>query len=477
MKDLAQHHNIPEYTVSSLSQSLKKTVEGAYGYVRVTGEISGFTKAASGHMYLRLKDEKSVLDAVCWKGVSQYLTIAPENGLDVVCTGRLTTYPGRSNYQLIIERIEANGVGALMALLEKRKQMLTAEGLFDASHKKELPFLPKSIAIITSLQGAVIQDILHRLADRFPCPVLIWPVTVQGQHTANEVSDAITSINQWSHASRPAPDLIIIARGGGSLEDLWAFNEENLVRAAFASHIPIISAIGHETDTSLLDYVADYRAPTPTAAAEKAVPVKISLIQALEDFSHRLISRTSQMLIQQQRYLATLSHALTRTESLTSTHTQRFDELVHRLTCAIPHIIRRHEEALQLRSAQLQRPSHLLSQKQIELTNLGHRLTLVVNATAHQLQRDKVQLTHTHHTIEQHWQATMQRHHLLLTSLTQRLASVDYTQVLQRGYSILRDQKQQVVSSITQLAPNHSYSLELHDGTATLRLEKPTQRK
>ena len=263
--------NVPEFSVSELSHRLKRSVEESFAWVRVRGEISGFKRPASGHLYFALKDADAVLDAVCWKGQAARLGVKPEDGLEVICSGKLTTYPGRSKYQMIVERMELAGLGALMAMLEQRKKKLAAEGLFDAERKRALPYLPRVIGVVTSPTGAVIRDILHRLHDRFPTRVLLWPVLVQGEGAADQVARAIAGFNALpADGPVPRPDILIVARGGGSLEDLMAFNEESVVRAAAASRIPLISAVGHETDTTLIDFASDRRAPTPTAAAEMA---------------------------------------------------------------------------------------------------------------------------------------------------------------------------------------------------------------
>ena len=261
-------HNLPEMGVGEISTMLKATVESAFQRVRVRGEISGFKRAPSGHLYMTLKDDDAVLDAVCWRGTAARLRLLPEDGLEVIATGRLTTYAGRSKYQIVVESFEVAGEGALLKHLEDRRRQLAAEGLFDADRKRELPFLPDVIGVVTSPTGAVIRDILHRLADRFPRRVLVWPVLVQGDGAAEQVAYAIKGFNALDDASAvPRPDVLIVARGGGSIEDLWAFNEDIVVRAAARSDIPLISAVGHETDTTLLDFAADVRAPTPTAAA------------------------------------------------------------------------------------------------------------------------------------------------------------------------------------------------------------------
>ena len=276
--------NIPEWTVSELSAALKKTVEDAYGFVRVRGEVTGYRGPhSSGHHYFALKDDNAKIDAVIWRGSAMRIRFKPQEGLEVIATGRLTTYPGRSSYQIVIENLEPAGVGALMALLEERKKKLAAEGLFDEARKQLIPFLPAVIGVITSPTGAVIRDILHRLSDRFPRHVLVWPVRVQGDGSAEEVANAIRGFNALPEGGRISrPDVLIVARGGGSLEDLWPFNEEVVVRAAAESMIPLISAVGHETDITLIDFASDKRCPTPTAAAECAVPVRSDLLTQIE---------------------------------------------------------------------------------------------------------------------------------------------------------------------------------------------------
>ena len=266
--------NTLELSVSELSESIKGLIENNFEYVRVRGEIGRVSKPASGHIYFDLKDSDSVISGIIWKGNALKLDIRPEEGLEVICTGKVTTYKGQSKYQIIVDKVEAAGIGALMALLEKRKKILEAEGLFSDRYKKAIPYLPKTIGVITSPSGAVIRDIIHRLQERFPLHVIVWPVRVQGETCPEEVVDAIEGFHLVDQSNISRPDVIIIARGGGSLEDLWGFNDESVARAVFNSKIPIISAIGHETDNTLIDLVSDLRAPTPTAAAEKAVPVK-----------------------------------------------------------------------------------------------------------------------------------------------------------------------------------------------------------
>ena len=286
--------NIQEYSVSEISDSIKGTLENSFGYVKVRGEVSGLSKPASGHIYLNLKDDKAVIKAIIWRSAAARISFVPEDGLEVICSGKLTTgysdrYPGRSDYSIIVDSITPAGEGALMALLEQRKKKLAAEGLFEEQNKKSLPKYPETIGIVTSPTGAVIKDILHRLNERFPCNVILWPVPVQGQDAAQLISDAVDGFNNLSSKDEVnLPDLIIIARGGGSIEDLWPFNEEIVIRSVFKSNIPIVSAIGHETDTTLIDFVSDLRAPTPTAAAEISTPDKEELLRDISEKNNRL---------------------------------------------------------------------------------------------------------------------------------------------------------------------------------------------
>ena len=286
--------NIQEYSVSEISDSIKGTLENSFGYVKVRGEVSGLSKPASGHIYLNLKDDKAVIKAIIWRSAAARISFVPEDGLEVICSGKLTTgysdrYPGRSDYSIIVDSITPAGEGALMALLEQRKKKLVAEGLFDEQNKKSLPKYPETIGIVTSPTGAVIKDILHRLNERFPCNVILWPVPVQGQDAAQLISDAVDGFNNLSSKDEVnIPNLIIIARGGGSIEDLWPFNEEIVIRSVFKSNIPIVSAIGHETDTTLIDFVSDLRAPTPTAAAEISTPDKEELLRDISEKNNRL---------------------------------------------------------------------------------------------------------------------------------------------------------------------------------------------
>jgi exodeoxyribonuclease VII large subunit len=330
--------NAPEFTVSELSGAVKRAIESGFSHVRVRGEIGRLSLPRSGHVYLDLKDDRSVLASVIWKGTASRLAHPPEEGMEVIATGRLTTFPGQSKYQLVIEDLRPAGAGALMAMLEKRRAMLAAEGLFDEARKQPLPFLPEVIGVVTSPSGAVIRDILHRLRDRFPRSVLIWPVAVQGTNCAPEVARAIRGFNALPQGGKISrPDLIIVARGGGSLEDLWGFNEEIVVRAAAESAIPLISAVGHETDTTLIDFAADWRAPTPTAAAERAVPVRMDLMSWLRQQDGILTRGMTQALQRRGQRLADLSRALPRPDSLLDAARQRLDLAAAGLAPALRH--------------------------------------------------------------------------------------------------------------------------------------------
>jgi exodeoxyribonuclease VII large subunit len=327
LANVAAGDNSPPLTVTELSGALKRTIETAFGQVRVRGEISGFKRHSSGHCYFSLKDENACIDAVIWRTSAATLAFRPEDGAEVIATGKLTTYPGRSKYQIVIDRMELAGEGALLALLEKRRKMLAAEGLFAPERKRKLPFLPQLIGVVTSPTGAVIRDILHRLEDRCPTHVILWPVPVQGEGAAAKIADAIRSFASFS----PRPDLLIVARGGGSIEDLWAFNEEEVVRAAAESPIPLISAVGHETDTTLIDHAADRRAPTPTAAAEIAVPVRAELIAQLGELGHRARQCLTRRLETGRERLELTACRGPEPASIFAPVAQRLDELGERL--------------------------------------------------------------------------------------------------------------------------------------------------
>ncbi len=328
--------NAPEFTVSDIAGAVKRVIEGEFGHVRVRGEIGRVSQPGSGHIYFDLKDDRSVLAAVMWKGVASASRVRPEEGMEVVATGKLTTFGSQSKYQLVVESLAPAGLGALMVMLEKRRKALEAEGLFDAARKRPLPYLPGVIGVVTSPTGAVIKDILHRLRERFPRQVLIWPVVVQGEKCAGEVAAAIRGFNLLVPGGVvPRPDVLIVARGGGSIEDLWGFNEEIVVRAVAASEIPVISAVGHETDTTLIDYVADRRAPTPTAAAEMAVPVRADLLALVAGLEARRVRGLARALEMRGQRLRDLARAMPRIEALVADRAQRLDQLAMRLPRAL----------------------------------------------------------------------------------------------------------------------------------------------
>lgn len=369
--------NAPPLSVSALSHALKRIVEGEFGHVRLRGEISGYKRVASGHAYLALKDDGAVIDGVIWKGTFGGIAFAPQDGVEVIATGRLTTYPGRSKYQIVIERLELAGEGALMALLETLKAKLTSEGLFDTSRKQPLPFLPRTIGIITSPTGAVIRDILHRLADRFPSHVLLWPVAVQGEGAAAQVARAIAGFDALAPGGPVArPDLLIVARGGGSIEDLWAFNEEVVVRAIAACSIPIISAVGHETDTSLADFAADRRAPTPTAAAEYAVPVRADLAAAVASHAARADRAMLRLRERARERLGALARLLPRRELLLGPQRQKLDDIGARLDRALERRIARARQPLDRAGAVL-RPAMLDRQLAVARDRLARTVRLI----------------------------------------------------------------------------------------------------
>ena len=432
--------NAHEYSVSELALSLKRTVEDTFGRVRVRGELGRVVIAKSGHMYVDVKDDKAVIASIMWKGSVSRLSVRPEEGMEVVVEGKLTTYPGRSQYQLVIDRLEPAGVGALMAMLEKRKKMLASEGLFSEAHKQDLPYLPQTIGVITSPTGAVIRDILHRLEDRFPVRVLVWPVLVQGDAAAAQISAAITGFNHFEPSQDlPRPDVLIVARGGGSIEDLWCFNEENVVRAAFASDIPIISAVGHETDWTLIDYVADERAPTPTGAAEIAVPVRAELIDTVDDYGLRLkrgLGRTVQ-----SKKLGFAAAKLPKLDSVLSGPRQRFDLVAGRLLPALDLGRKAHEGNLRALSARL-RPEALgrdIARKNDNVQRAG---------------RSAVQ------SMARHLQKARDR----LASASKLLDAYSYQGVLARGYVLVTDADGKVVRKGKPLKTGQAVSLTFSDG-------------
>lgn len=368
---------IKEYTVSEISFAIKRLVESSFEQVRVKGEIFGAKRADSGHWYLSLKDESSLLSAVCWRGVAGTLPVKIEDGLEVVATGRITTFNGRSSYQLVIEKLEVAGEGALLKLLEERKQKFLAEGLFAAEHKKKIPYLPQTIGVVTSPTGAVIRDIIHRIRDRFPVRVIVWPTPVQGEGAADKIAEAVRGFNALPQGDCRRPDVLIVARGGGSLEDLWAFNEEVVVRAVYDSEIPLISAVGHETDTMLIDYVADVRAPTPTGAAEFAVPVKSELYNGLLTTDLRLKNAVFRYLSEFSQYVEGLGRGIPSLEQIVLENQQKIDERSSRLVLAFENLLKDKNNLLLLTNLKPFYIKSLTDAKSESLKNLALRLESV----------------------------------------------------------------------------------------------------
>lgn len=369
---------IPEFTVSEISFAIKRTMENTFAHVRVRGEIFGCKRADSGHYYLSLKDENANLSAVCWKGVAAGLKVKPEDGLEVIATGRITTFAGKSSYQLVIEQMEVAGTGALLKLLEERKQKFAAEGLFDPAHKKQIPFLPRVIGVVTSPTGAVIRDIIHRVTDRFPSRIIIWPTLVQGEGAAEQIAAAVNGFNRLPpNGQVPRPDLLIVARGGGSLEDLWCFNEEIVIRAVYDSEIPLISAVGHETDTMLIDFVSDLRAPTPTGAAEFAVPVKSELEARLLTLQSRLISAGCRYLQERRSLLDGLKRGIPNLEQILFENMQKLDDRSERLRIGFKNYLENRQNRLNLNEIKPFYITNILDKKNETLQNLGLRLESV----------------------------------------------------------------------------------------------------
>lgn len=462
--DPREGENAPEFSVSELSGAIKKVIEGNFGHVRIRAEIGRVSFPRSGHVYLDLKDEKSVISGVMWKGVATKLSMRPEEGMEVVATGRITTFGGQSKYQIVIESMKPAGVGALMAMLEKRKAQLTAEGLFEPSRKKPIPFLPEVIGVVTSPSGAVIRDILHRLRDRFPRKVLVWPVAVQGEKCAPEVVRGIEGFNQLSPGGAlPRPDLIIVARGGGSLEDLWGFNEESVVRAAAESDIPLISAVGHETDTTLIDFASDKRAPTPTAAAELAVPVRLELLGWLEDQNARLTRSLTSGLSQRGQRLKDVARAMPRADTLLEGPIQRLDRAAEKLPNALKRSVDTRRMGLIEAAASL-RPTNLRRAVEAKREALGRRADRL---TLRPIQRD-IQIKAQNLEALNRRFATAANTQLgqwtdRLESLERLRTTLGYEATLERGYAVVWDGDALVTSS-KEAAKAKALEIQFADG-------------
>jgi exodeoxyribonuclease VII large subunit len=500
--------NAAEYTVSEISGALKRTVEDAFGNVRVRGEISGYRGPhSSGHAYFCLKDDRARLDAVVWKTAMARLKFRPEEGMEVIATGRLTTYPGKSNYQIVIDNLEPAGAGALMALLEERKRKLAAEGLFEASRKRRLPFMPKVIGVVTSPTGAVIRDIIHRIKDRFPLHVLVWPVRVQGETSGAEVAAAVNGFNALTDGGPvPRPDLLIVARGGGSLEDLWGFNDEALARAVAASRIPVISAVGHETDWTLVDYVADMRAPTPTGAAEIAVPVKAELEANLASLAARLKAGASRNFDRKRQAMRSAARALPSPDQLLALPRRHFDEATTRLSRALivsterkrarlggvrlssATLSRRIEEwrrladrdllraqaalrgiARESRARLLRSASRLprcadaaLALKKERLQALQPRISVQPLLRARKTARDRLVLATRRH--QETAVRGLDRLRGRLTQADRLLATLSHKAILARGFALVTDVSGAVVRRAADIAPGAALGIEFADG-------------
>ena len=492
-------HNLPEYSVSELAFALKRTVEQAYDRVRVRGEISGFKRAASGHLYLTLKDADANLDAVCWKGTAAKLGIRPEDGMEVICVGKLTTYPGRSKYQMVVDQMELAGEGALLKLIEDRRKRLAAEGLFDAGRKRPIPTLPTVIGVITSPTGAVIRDILHRLSDRFPRHVLVWPVLVQGEGAAQQVTQAIQGFNCFEAGGAiPRPDLLIVARGGGSLEDLMAFNDEAVVRAAASSEIPLISAVGHETDTTLIDFASDWRAPTPTAAAERAVPVRAELATRLAEIGIRLSGSIQRGLDDQAKHLKSLGRGLGDPAQLLGAAAQRLDDRTERLRLALPRFIADRTATLARLGARLLSPREVVQAAEHKLNLAVQRLTVAEAKGATDRER-RLERASTHLkpgpiliSIEEGGRRSVDLARRLircgahvadkatgdLGRVGQLLDSYSYERVLERGFVLVRDKSGAPVTEAAEVKSGDRLSLRFADGerAATADGEAPKRK-
>src|SRR5690349_21558402 len=497
--------NAQEWSVSDLAGALKRTLEDAFGFVRLRGEVSGYRGPhSSGHAYFCLKDQNARIDAVIWKGSFSRLKIRPEEGMEVIATGRITTFPGSSKYQIVVDSLEPAGIGALMALLEERRRKLTAEGLFAAERKRRLPFLPRVIGVVTSPTGAVIRDILHRLEDRFPRHVLVWPVKVQGEGSAEQVAAAIRGFNALPEGGRiPRPDVLIVARGGGSLEDLWSFNEEIVVRAAADSEIPLISAVGHETDITLIDFAADKRAPTPTAAAEMAVPVRSELFVEVESLARRTMVCWQRGQESRRNELRAAARALPALSELLAIPRQRLDHL----GAALPRGLKSNTHAHHRRFSQLSAGLTLkvlrgqVAQANHRLTVSGERIRLsarallrnrrerfaglevrlraskLSNAQAqrHAIARDRERTQRLAERARRALQTALQRFDARVAHSGQLLSALSYRGVLARGFALVRDAEGHAVHGASSVGPNAHLTIEFADGRvgATADADRP----
>jgi exodeoxyribonuclease VII large subunit len=456
-------HNLGEVSVSELAQAIKRTLEGSFDRVRVRGEISGFKRATSGHLYMMLKDEAACIKAVCWRSTAMRLGMNPEDGMEVIVTGRLTSYAERSEYQLVIERVELAGIGALLKMIEERRKKLAVEGLFEASRKRKLPVLPAVIGVVTSPTGAVIRDILHRISDRFPRRVLVWPVTVQGEDAARQVAAAIRGFNALAPGGAvPRPDLLIVARGGGSIEDLMPFNEEIVVRAAAESAIPLISAVGHETDTTLIDFAADRRAPTPTAAAEMAVPVRGDLLNEIGHVGQRLFSGLTRSMNEWRLTLEGLGRGLPDPVRLLQERAQQLDQCAERWLHLRETMFARRADLIANLGARLKTPGEQIAAARaalnLEAVHLKTAIRHMVERQDRALERVAAGFTPRMVTnlIERRAQA--------LDGLGRLLESYSYDQVLKRGFALVRNAAGQPVLAAASVPAGERLRVQFHDG-------------
>jgi exodeoxyribonuclease VII large subunit len=482
--------NLVEFTVSELAGALKVAIEDQFGYVRVRGEVSGYRGPhGSGHVYFSIKDASAKIDAVIWRGVFARMRVKPQEGMEVIASGKITTFPGKSSYQILVERIEPAGIGALMALLEDRRRRLAAEGLFDAARKQLIPYLPTIVGVITSPSGAVIRDILHRIADRFPRRVLIWPVRVQGETSADEIVAALAGFNGLSrHGPVPRPDVLILARGGGSLEDLLSFNDEGVVRAAADSDIPLIAAVGHESDWTLVDYAADLRAPTPTGAAEMCVPVRSELLHKVNDIGRRLIAAGLRDLKRRRIELRSADRLLPSPDELVAIPRQRFDRAAGRSAAALSNVLTRRRATLLALAARLApyapqtrlaRLSERLSAlraslaraPKASLASRRHRQDVVL-ARFSALLRGRLTLARDQRQrlialagrLPAAWSARLRGARATSDNLGKLLATLGYRHVLARGFVLVRDTAGRPLRLASQLAAEERLDLEFSDG-------------
>lgn len=463
---------MPEYTVSEISGAIRRTLEGTFGRVRVRGEITEFKRYPSGHLYFSLKDEGGKIAAVVWRGSVARLGLKPENGVEVVATGKISSYGERSSYQLIIDRLDYAGEGALLARIERLRQKLAAEGLFDAGRKRPLPFLPSVIGVVTSAQGAVLHDIRTTIARRFPLPLLVWPVPVQGEGAAARIAAAIAGFDAIDGQGRiPRPDVLIVARGGGSLEDLMAFNDEDVLRAAAACRIPLISAVGHETDTTLIDFVSDRRAPTPTAAAELAAPARAELVADLAHRGARLTSGLARLTQMLRLRLDRTAGRLPDLPSLLGTARMRLDDRGHRLGLALPALVERRRAALLAAGRALPAPALLTGPARARLDLLASRLE---SGLRHAL-RDGRSRADRARLSPAPLAAMLRERRAHLTGLEGRLESLSPMAVLQRGYVLVRDPAGTPVTRAGEVRPGGRLVLTFADAEVPVRAERPAR--